>query len=150
MNTINTWLIYRSRLLNAGKLDALVISKKGKRFAVRTARENFKKIVDEAGPLSIKKVTPHSLRHAFATHAIEGEQDIFVLKSIMGHASTKGSITHFLRIVHNNVKCGFITTAFFSRLFINIFLHNSVKGSVVLCATKFQNIVSVRRIPPGT
>lgn len=91
MNTLNTWLLYRSRLMNAGKLDALFISKKGNRLAKRTAQENFKKVVDEAGPFSIKKVTPHSLRHAFATHAMEGEQDIFVLKSIMGHASTKST-----------------------------------------------------------
>ncbi len=91
MNTIDTWLIYRSKLLNAGKLEALFVSKKGKRLAIRTAQDNFKKIVDRAGPFSIKKVTPHSLRHAFATHAIEGEQDIFVLKSIMGHASSKST-----------------------------------------------------------
>lgn len=31
------------------------------------------------------------MRHAFATHAIEGEQDIFVLKAILGHASTKST-----------------------------------------------------------
>ena len=31
------------------------------------------------------------MRHAFATHAIEGEQDIFVLKAILGHASTKSA-----------------------------------------------------------
>jgi len=91
MNTIDTWLIYRSKLLNAGKLEALFVSKKGKRLAIRTAQDNFKKIVEKTGPFSIKKVTPHSLRHAFATHAIEGEQDIFVLKSIMGHASSKST-----------------------------------------------------------
>lgn len=91
MDTIDTWLIYRSKLLNSGKLEALFISKKGKRLAIRTAQDNFKNIVDKAGPFSIKKVTPHSLRHAFATHAIEGELDIFVLKSIMGHASTKST-----------------------------------------------------------
>ncbi len=91
MNTIDTWLIYRSKLLNAGKLEALFISKKGKRLAIRTAQDNFKKIVDKTGSFSIKKVTPHSLRHAFATHAIEGEQDIFVLKSILGHASSKST-----------------------------------------------------------
>ena len=39
----------------------------------------------------MKKVTPHSLRHAFATHAIEGEQDMYVLKAIMGHASSKST-----------------------------------------------------------
>jgi site-specific recombinase XerD len=91
MELINTWLIYRSTLCGAGRLDALFISKKGNRLSIRTAQDNFKKLVDKSEPFSIKKVTPHSLRHAFATHAIEGEQDIFVLKSIMGHASYKST-----------------------------------------------------------
>lgn len=91
LDIINKWLIYRTQLGNADTLHALFVSKKGNRLAARTAQDNLKKIVEKAGPFSIDKVTPHSLRHAFATHAIEGEQDIFVLKAIMGHASTKST-----------------------------------------------------------
>jgi site-specific recombinase XerD len=88
---LNTWLIYRSKLFHADKLEALFISKKGNRLSVRTAQDNLKKIVTKAGPFSIDKVTPHSFRHAFATHAIEGEQDLVVLKAILGHASSKST-----------------------------------------------------------
>jgi site-specific recombinase XerD len=91
LDIINKWLIYRTQLNNADTLHALFVSKKGNRLSARTAQDNLKKIVEKAGPFSIDKVTPHSLRHAFATHAIEGEQDIFVLKAIMGHASTKST-----------------------------------------------------------
>jgi len=91
LEIINKWMVYRTYLINAATLHALFVSKKGNRLAVRTAQDNFKKIAGKAGPFSIEKVTPHSLRHAFATHAIEGEQDIFVLKAIMGHASTKST-----------------------------------------------------------
>ena len=91
MDILEQWLVYRTRLYGANQLDALFISKKGNRLSIRTAQDNFQKIVTKAGPFSIKKVTPHSLRHAFATHAIEGEQDIFVLKAIMGHASIKST-----------------------------------------------------------
>ena len=91
MDILEQWLIYRTRLYGANQLDALFISKKGNRLSIRTAQDNFQKIVTKAGPFSIEKVTPHSMRHAFATHAIEGEQDIFVLKAIMGHASTKST-----------------------------------------------------------
>jgi site-specific recombinase XerD len=83
---IGTWLIYRRNLCGAGRLDALFISKKGNRLSIRAAQDNLQKLVARAGPFSIDKVTPHALRHAFATHAIEGEQDIVVLKAIMGHA----------------------------------------------------------------
>jgi site-specific recombinase XerD len=83
---IRTWLIYRRNLCGADLLDALFISKKGNRLSIRAAQDNLQKLVARAGPFSIDKVTPHALRHAFATHAIEGEQDIVVLKAIMGHA----------------------------------------------------------------
>ena len=91
MEQIETWIFHRQKLYKASQNDALFVSKKGNRLSVRTAQENFQKIVQQAGPFSIEKVTPHSLRHAFATHAIEGEQDLFVLKAIMGHASSKST-----------------------------------------------------------
>ena len=84
---ILTWLDLRPQLYGADVQDALFISKKGNRLAARTAQENFQKLVSQTGPLSLKKVTPHSLRHAFATHAVEGNADLVVLKAVMGHAS---------------------------------------------------------------
>jgi len=80
LDMIKKWLLYRTQLSNAEKLHALFVSKKGNQLSPRTAQDNLKKIVEKAGPFSIEKVTPHSLRHAFATHAIEGGQDIIVLK----------------------------------------------------------------------
>lgn len=100
MELMEKWLIYRSILFKANQLDALFISKKGNRLAIRTAQDNFKKIVEKARPFKVQKVTPHSLRHAFATHAIEGEQDMYVLKAIMGHASSKSTEIY----VHPSMK----------------------------------------------
>ncbi len=91
MELLDSWLNCRNRLYNADRLDALFVSKKGNRLSIRTAQDNMKKLVDKADPFTIDKVTPHSLRHAFATHAIEGEQDLIVLKAIMGHASSKST-----------------------------------------------------------
>jgi site-specific recombinase XerD len=84
---ISNWLRHlRPKLTGAERMQALFISKKGNRLAVRTAEENFQKIVNRAGPFSIAKVTPHSLRHAFASHAVDERQDMVVLKHILGHA----------------------------------------------------------------
>jgi site-specific recombinase XerD len=84
---VQSWLLMRPKVFGAQEQNALFVSKKGNRLSARTAQENFQKIVAQAGPFSIKKITPHSLRHAFATHAIEGGADVVVLKAVMGHAS---------------------------------------------------------------
>jgi len=84
---IQSWLSMRTKVFGAQEQNALFVSKKGNRLSARTAQENLQKIVVEAGSFSIKKITPHSLRHAFATHAIEGDADLIVLKAVMGHAS---------------------------------------------------------------
>jgi len=67
--------------------DALFLSQKGNRLAVRTIQENFAALVDRTGPHSIEKVTPHTLRHAFASHAVDGDCQLLVLQAVMGHAS---------------------------------------------------------------
>ena len=83
---LEKWLLVRTKLCNADSLHALFVSKKGNRIANRTVQENFQKCVKAAGSFSLDKVTPHSLRHAFASHAMEGEANMVVLKHIMGHA----------------------------------------------------------------
>jgi len=97
---IRTWLALRPYLYEADSRRALFVSKKGNRLSIRTAQENFQKIVTKAGPFSINKVTPHSLRHAFATHAVEGDADLVVLKAVMGHASINSTQIY----VHPSIK----------------------------------------------
>lgn len=83
---LEKWLYLRNKLWNAKNNRALFISKKGNRLSARTAQDNFQKIITRSQPLSLKKLTPHSLRHAFASHAIEGNADLLVLKAVLGHA----------------------------------------------------------------
>ena len=53
--------------------------------SAETTRRVFHKVVAAVG--IDKKVTPHSLRHAFATHLIESGTDVTVVQALLGHSS---------------------------------------------------------------
>ncbi len=41
-----------------------------------------------------KRIGPHTLRHSFATHHIEGGTDLLVLQSLLGHAELKNTLVY--------------------------------------------------------
>ena len=41
-----------------------------------------------------KQIGPHTLRHSFATHHIEGGTDLLVLQSLLGHAELKNTLVY--------------------------------------------------------
>jgi integrase/recombinase XerD len=86
---LKTWIESRRSFMNAGISEYLFLSKKGNRLSLRMAEERFQETVKKAGKFTMNKITPHSLRHAFASHAVDGNADLLVLKTLLGHASLK-------------------------------------------------------------
>ena len=64
---------------------ALFVNQRGTRLTDRYIEILVKRHAKRAGIK--KKVTPHTLRHTFATHLLQNKANIMVIKDLLGHAS---------------------------------------------------------------
>jgi integrase/recombinase XerD len=83
---INNYLTRtRNSLVNTKKPNnALILNSKGGRLT----RQSIWEVVNRVSVQNkIEDLTPHSLRHAFATHLLEGGADVRVVQELLGHSS---------------------------------------------------------------
>jgi len=74
----------RNNLVKSKKTDSLLLNAKGQRLTRQSIWTVINKYALENG---IKDLTPHTLRHAFATHLLEGGADVRVVQELLGHSS---------------------------------------------------------------
>jgi site-specific recombinase XerD len=91
VQVLSEWLAVRHNFKNSDLTEALFISKKGNRLAIRTMEDNMKKLVDRLALQVHFRVTCHSLRHSFASHLNDNGEDILVIQSLLGHASPRST-----------------------------------------------------------
>ena len=84
---LDRWLAVRKPASNGKDSDraALFLNRFGKRLTDRSVRRMIDKYLLETG---LEKITsPHTLRHSFATHLLDGGADLRSVQELLGHQS---------------------------------------------------------------
>ncbi len=83
--------------------EPLFLNHRGGRLTARSVQRNLKTMLLKSNIL--KEATPHSLRHSFATHLLDGGADLRSIQELLGHASlsttqkyTQVSMDHLMSV----------------------------------------------------
>ncbi len=97
------YMNYRARLLSRNKksCEAIFLNRYAERLSARSVRNIINKYMQEAA--LTQQISPHTMRHTFATHLLNAGADLRSVQELLGHVklSTTQIYTHLTR---ENIK----------------------------------------------
>lgn len=82
---LSAYLETRGKLLKENKQNALFLNCRGRRLSTRSVARIIKKYSLKCGLM--ERISPHTLRHTFATHLLGQGADLRTVQELLGHAS---------------------------------------------------------------
>jgi integrase/recombinase XerD len=104
IEAIDYYLVAFRDKFESHKDKALFLTHLGKRIDRITVWKRIKEYVKESK--IPKKVSPHTFRHSYATHLLDGGADLRIIQELLGHA-TISSTERYTHVSHTQLKEAF-------------------------------------------